>query len=163
MLYKGYNRNEYFTLTSTLSISLRAVSSQRPERTVWWQQHSNLCSKVNVLTKPLRFNAKHEQQSSACSLSSYRRCRTSIRHILHRFLFASVYEKKKYRWGSICKDTAFISIYQSIAGVYTHHDKSSRSNMKLRDVDEQGAACRLMLDEQFWAGGHFIYSWHSSI
>lgn len=64
-------------------------------------------------------------------------------------------KKKKYRWGSICKDTAFISIHQYIAGVYTHHDKSSRSNMKLRDVDEQGAACRLMLDDQFWAGGHF--------
>lgn len=162
MLYKGYNRNEYFTLTSTLSISLRAVSSQRPERTVWWQQHSNLCSKVNVLTKPLRFNAKHEQKSSACSLSSYRRCRTSIRHILHRFLFASVYEKKNTAEAVFAR-TPLLSVYQSIAGVYTHHDKSSRSNMKLRDVDEQGAACRLMLDEQFWAGGHLIYSWHSSI
>lgn len=27
--------------------------------------------------------------------------------------------------------------------------------MKLRDAVEQGAACQLMLDKQFWAGGHF--------
>lgn len=76
-------------------------------------------------------------------------------HTLHRVSVRFREWKKKY----ITTEAGFartpLSQHQCNAGIYSHHDKTSRSNVKLRDAVEQGAACQLMLDKQYWAGGHF--------
>lgn len=46
-------------------------------------------------------------------------------------------------------------IYEPAAGICTHHNKTGRFSMNFRGAEEPTAACQPMLDEQYWAGGHF--------
>ena len=127
-------------------------TSHRPKRTRVQprrQEHSHLCPKVNVLTKPLRFNAKHGQPIALSLYLSLSPCGCSISRKKDAgppsctsctgFLFASVYEKKR---GRICKDTAFRKI--SVQCWHTHTRTNTHTmitavelNMKAHDARRQ--------------------------
>lgn len=102
-----------------------------------WQEHSHLCSKVNVLTKPLRLYAKHVQPSFPCSLCSYGKdagppsCTSCIEVSVS---FRGWQKKDRiHRWGRICKDTA-LKISMHFCYLHTARCKPVDLILKLHDV-----------------------------
>ena len=117
-------------------------TSHRPKRTRVQprrQEHSHLCPKVNVLTKPLRFNAKHGQPIALSLYFSLSPCGCSISRKKDAgppsctsctgFLFASVYEKKKRQnlQGHRFSKNISAMLAHTHAHKHTHHDNSSRA------------------------------------
>lgn len=122
---------------ATLSMSLQAVSSQRPERTLllWWQEHiisaprwmfwqsqctlmPNTGSQALIVAHPVTEDAGARSSTSCIGFNSLP-CREKT--------------LRQYLQGQT---------HQYVAGVCTHPDKTVELLRNIRD--EQGAACRLM-------------------